>query len=322
MNFNLRISKSILSKKSVKRLLLLALVCSLFVCSTIFLANPVLGQIFFEGFTYWFTFPGFLTPISFSTFFQNCTPPNYGGCGGFFSPEENLDTKSVFDKGVKDITPDSASCCSPDQWELDTCWNAGGTYDWVSCFCGQSPIAIDVLGNGFNLTNAENGVVFDLNGDGVPDQISWSSAGSDDAWLALDRNGNGLIDNGKELFGDNTSQPVPTGTEKKNGFLALAVYDKSENGGNNDGKIDQADAIFASLRLWQDVNHNGISESDELHSLPDAGLKSIALDYKISKRHDEHGNAFRYRAKVKDTQDAQMGRWAWDVYLIRQTPKN
>ena len=80
------------------------------------------------------------------------------------------------------------------------CFTGGGT--WKGCTRGcYSPIVIAVEGNGFNLTGANAGVNFDIDGDGLADNVSWTNGGADDAWLFLDRNGNGAVDNGEELFG-------------------------------------------------------------------------------------------------------------------------
>lgn len=232
-----------------------------------------------------------------------------GGGGGCFEAPAKIAKASAKTPAPNLINP---YCC--DGVEQFDCINGGGEWSDSTCSC-YSPILIDVAGNGFNLTNAADGVMFDLNATGTVEQISWTAAGSDDALLVLDRNGNGVIDNGRELFGSSTPQPYLVSGETKNGFRALAVFDAAERGGNGDGQIDASDGVFSSLRLWRDSNHNGISDAGELQSLADSNVLVLELKYRDARRKDENGNWFRYRAKVNDVEGGEIGRWAWDVFL-------
>jgi hypothetical protein len=154
-------------------------------------------------------------------------------------------------------------------------------------------------------------VSFDLNSDGLKEQVSWTAATSSVAFLVLDRNYNGVIDNGRELFGNYTLQ---SGVTDRNGFAALAMYDNASFGGNGDGVITKDDAVYSRLQLWLDVNHNGISEPSELHSLAEYSIESLPLKYQDSRRVDEFGNLFRYRAKV-EAREKTISRWLYDVFL-------
>jgi hypothetical protein len=180
--------------------------------------------------------------------------------------------------------------------------------------CDPSPVIIDVDGSGFHLTDAADGVLFDITGTGKPIQMAWTAKGAANAFLALP-DADGLVDNGQQLFGNFTPQPA---SNNPNGFAALAVYDLPANGGNGDGIIDSRDAIYSSLRLWIDANHDGISQPEELHTLPSLGVISISLNYTLSRRVDQYGNVFRYKDAVdpNDPQPTRVGRTAYDVFFV------
>ena len=123
--------------------------------------------------------------------------------------------------------------------------------------CLDDPVVISLKDSQYELTDTKGGVEFDLNGDGETEQIPWT-AGKDDAFLVLDRNGNGLIDDGRELF-SHVSPQQPSGTP--NGFHALRMFDDPLNGGNEDGRINASDEIYGSLRLWLDADHDGSTDA-------------------------------------------------------------
>lgn len=160
--------------------------------------------------------------------------------------------------------------------------------------CGQPPtpilIGLESNSRNYHLTSVTEGVRFDLNANGFEELVAWTQASSEVAFLAMDRNSNGRIDDGSELFGNLT--PKANGQNAANGFVALADLDLTS--GNGDGIIDAADAFFGRLRLWTDRNHNGVSEFHELHSMHDGDITAIATAYRESRRVDRHGNRYKY----------------------------
>lgn len=217
------------------------------------------------------------------------------------------------------------SGCSDCDGSPHDCNLPGEFYFWdpeeCECVPPGTPIIIDLDGDGFDLTSPQEGVDFDLMADTIRRRVAWTTGGTRDAFLVLDRNENGVIDDGTELFGGFTPQPDPPRREGRNGFLALGVYDSSTEGGNGDGRITVADSIYTSLRLWLDDNHDGISQPAELFRLEQQGVKAVFVDYNKSRKVDEHGNVFRYRSKAvvdgdpADRRRAGARRMAVDVYL-------
>lgn len=180
-----------------------------------------------------------------------------------------------------------------------------------------SPILIDVERNGYRLTSLDEGVLFDLDADGSPELVSWTRAQSDDAFLAMDRNGNGRIDDGSELFGNYT--PIFTAGPRitaANGFEALKFLEGPSYGqSQRDEKIDGNDAAFSRLVLWTDDNHNGLSEPEELQPVTAMGLRAIDTQYKASRKRDRFGNEFRQRARVTWERGQEF---VYDIWLLRR----
>ena len=200
------------------------------------------------------------------------------------------------------------------------CALLGSEYYWNGFDCVYtpgSPIVADTARDGYHLTSVEDGVLFDLDADGSPERVSWTRPDSDDAFLAMDRNGNGRIDDGSELFGNHTPAHADGDDVKTlNGFEALKSLQGPGYGASTpDRRIDSGDAPFGRLLLWRDINHNGLSEPDEL-SPAAAVIAAIGTDYREKKRVDRFGNQFR-----------QQGRLTWatgeeglvyDVWLQRR----
>lgn len=151
-------------------------------------------------------------------------------------------------------------------------------------FYVYDPIALDLDGDGIETTASAglSGSLFDHDRDGIRTAGGWVAA--DDGLLALDLNGDGRIGHGGELFGDNTL--LPDGSPAENGYAALAQYDA-----NQDGIIDSQDAVFERLRVWRDLNQDGISQEGELFTLPQLDISSLNLAHQNANRNLGNGNS-------------------------------
>jgi len=144
--------------------------------------------------------------------------------------------------------------------------------------------------------------------------VQWVQRGGDEGFLAIDRSGNGLIDDGAELFGVGTPLMLE-GRNAPNGFVGLAQYDSRQLGGNDDGFITDADAIWPQLRIWLDANADGVSTPDEMRSLKSFGLSALETIPKMRKYVDPAGNVIPYWAWAK--QQSRGGRALMvDVFFV------
>jgi GH24 family phage-related lysozyme (muramidase) len=151
----------------------------------------------------------------------------------------------------------------------------------------RDPFVLDLDGDGIETISAtgailrpHTGVLFDHDGDGIKTGTGWIDA--DDGLLVRDLNGDGIINNGAELFGDRTK--LASGANAANGFAALRDLDA-----NADGRIDADDAAFSELKVWRDSNQDGVSQADELFFLSDLGIAAINLDA-VTRNQAQNGN--------------------------------
>ena len=168
------------------------------------------------------------------------------------------------------------------------------------------PLIIDMDGNGIKTISINKNVFFDLDNNLFAESTGWVDKG--DAFLVWDRDNNGVIDSGNELFGNHTR--LSSGKKAENGFAALAELDS-----NQDNIFDEKDEAWFKLQLWFDRNQNGISEAGELVKLSESGIKSINLSYNNTDHIDESGNHHRQRSSVswKDGRKSEIADVWFDV---------
>ncbi len=155
----------------------------------------------------------------------------------------------------------------------------------------SDPLVLDLNGNGvFDTTSAQDGSLFDITGDGLLEQAATVANG--DGFLALDRNGNGSIDNGLELFGDQSGAA--------NGFEELRKYD-----GNFDGRIDLRDTIFPQLQVYNDINRNGQTDIGELKSLRELQIAALLIDSKTINEQTAGGEAILESSFIRNDGSSQ-----------------
>lgn len=135
---------------------------------------------------------------------------------------------------------------------------------WLS-----TPIVLDLNGDGVRTLGMEAGVQFDLFATHQPVHTGWVSGS--DGLLVLDRNSDGKITDGSELFGSSTR--LGSGDQAPDGYAALREFDT-----NHDGVISAADSVFNNLRIWADANSNGNTDAGELKSLQSLDIAQISLD--------------------------------------------
>jgi Ca2+-binding RTX toxin-like protein len=176
----------------------------------------------------------------------------------------------------------------------------------------RDPLVFDLDGDGFDTLGQSAVTYFDHDGNGFAELSGW--VGGDDGLLVMDRNGNGRIDSGRELFGDQTV--LASGAIATSGVQALAEWDSAALGGNGDGRIDASDMVWSRLQMWRDLDSDGFTDAGEVVGLAQLGITGISLGFTDTGRSDGKGNQ-QARAGVFFRADGTQG--AVGEYLLART---
>jgi hypothetical protein len=183
--------------------------------------------------------------------------------------------------GVRQVTSDDCA-------EVDLAWMISSETNFEPAPIDPgSPILLDLGDASYRLTSVSDGVQFDLRNEGYPIATAWTRPNTEVAFLVFDRNGNGRVDSGAELFGNFT--PLASGDVAANGYIALREFDDDQN-----GVVNAADAGWRLLQLWTDRDHDGVSARDEVKAISDSDVTALSTEYLPVGRKDRWGNEFRY----------------------------
>ncbi|MEJ2795151.1 hypothetical protein WAE56_17225, partial [Iodobacter sp. LRB] len=224
-----------------------------------------------------------------------------------------LTTQQIIVLGTNQIqaltTNQVAAITTTQVMQMTTAQIQAFTTDQISHLALGSPLILDLNKNGkVDTLSIADGVKFDLYASGEKVNTGW--VGSGDGLLVMDRNHDGVINDGKELFG--TSSVLSSGEKAADGYAALAGLDS-----NQDGTVDVKDDGFNDLRVWLDENADGVSQASELKTLASLDIAKLNLDVSKTAEKD-NGNFVGLKSTYQSTDGSSHA--AADVWFVADNP--